>query len=167
MCIRDRLYANNSVISITEIGQTDISMSASQNSNNGLQCITDRMPCCRFGPNTAGEWFFPDGTMVPIRVLGTATTFYRNRGSDDGTVNLNRINTIVMSPTGLFCCVVPDAIDIDQTVCITLGKTTVKCMIQFHVHLQSGPVSIAYITGNLYDLFLSVFFSQCDDHYLC
>ena len=68
-----------------------------------------------------GEWFFPGGRKVP---LGTGPTFYRNRGRDDGTVNLNRVNTNVMSPTGLFCCVVPDATDVDQTVCITLGKTT-------------------------------------------
>ena len=84
------------------------------------------MPCCRSVPNTAGEWFFPNGTMVPIKL--TATTFYRNRGRDDGTVNLNRLSTNVMSPTGLFCCVVPDATGINQTVCISLGKSTVTCM---------------------------------------
>ena len=40
-------------------------------------------------------------------IAGAPTTFYRNRG-DDGTVNLNRLNTNVITPTGLFCCEVPD-----------------------------------------------------------
>ena len=70
----------------------------------------------------AGEWYFPDGTTVPIEGEGEngATTFYRNRG-DDGSVNLNRLNSDVMSPTGLFCCEVPDANDINKTVCINIG----------------------------------------------
>ena len=113
------VYANNSVISITEIGETDVYTypSPPHNSNNGLQCITDRMPCCRFAPNTAGEWLFPDGTMVPGQ--STALTFYRNRGHDDGTVNLNRLNN-VMIPTGKFCCVIPDATDAVQWACASV-----------------------------------------------
>ena len=128
MCIRDSTYtykgiylslrgvvnANNSVIPITEIRETNTSMSPPQNSNNGLQCITDRMPCCRFG-HRAGEWFFPNGTMVPE---GSGPTFYRNRGRDDGTVNLNRVNTNVMSPTGLFCC----NVDHSQWICALISK---------------------------------------------
>ena len=63
--------------------------------------------------------YTPDRTMVP----GPSTTvsFYRNRGSDDGTVNLNR-NPGVMMPTGLFCCEVPNARDIMQTVCANIGE---------------------------------------------
>ena len=122
------VYANNSVIFINLIGETDTSLSPPQNSNNGLQCITDRMPCCRSFPNTAGEWFFPDGTMVPIQ--DDVTTFYRNRGRDDGTINLNRVNTNVMSPSGLFHCMVPDATDTIQTACINIGKPQL-----LHVHV--------------------------------
>ena len=108
------VYANNSVIPITEIGET------STTSNTGLQCITDRRPCCQTSSNRFGEWYFPGGmTTVPIR--GWATSFYRNRG-DDGTVNLNRLNATVMMPTGLFCCVVPGATGVDQTVCANIGE---------------------------------------------
>ena len=64
-------------------------------------------------------WYFPNGDIVPA--IGGATTFYRNRG-DDGTVNLNRLNDDVMMPTGLFCCVIPDATDTNVTVCVNLGR---------------------------------------------
>jgi hypothetical protein len=64
--------------------------------------------CCGTAPNRAGEWFFPDGTTVPTQ--GGATTFFRTRG--DKTVNLNRLNTNVFMPTGLFCCEVPNAQDV-------------------------------------------------------
>ena len=83
---------------------------------------SDRVPCCR-SAFRAGEWYFPNGTMVPVESpTASPTTFYRNRGRDDGTVNLNRVNTEVMSPTGLFCCVVPDATDVMQTVCANISE---------------------------------------------
>ena len=61
--------------------------------------------------------YTPDRTVVPGP---SDVDFYRNRGFDDGTVNLNR-NSGVMMPTGLFCCEVPDATDIVQTVCAEIG----------------------------------------------
>ena len=92
--------------------------------NEGLQCITDKKPCCRIGRTLVGEWFFPSpsGMMVPG---GTGPTFYRNRGRGDGTVNLNRVNTNVMMPTGLFCCVVPDATDVVQWTCANVCELAV------------------------------------------
>ena len=114
LSLKGVVYPNNSVILITEIEQTNTT------SNNGLHCITDRMPCCT--SSRAGEWFFPDnGGMVPKQ--SDATTFYRNRG-DDGTVNLNRLNNDVMNPTGRFCCVVPDTNNVNQSVCANIGKYT-------------------------------------------
>jgi hypothetical protein len=115
------MYANNSVIPIAEIEETTDSV------NTGLQCITDRMPCCTAAGARIGEWFFPDGTRVPTLGTGAtmATEFYRNRG-DDGTVNLNRLNNVLM-PTGLFCCEVPDAAGVDQTVCAEIGVCACSC----------------------------------------
>ena len=107
-------YTNNSVILITENEQTLASNGViDTTSNNGLQCITDTRPCCATPPNRHGDWFFPDGGVVPNQV--GATTFFRNRG-DDGTVNLNRLNSDVMMPTGRFCCVVPDATSTESDV---------------------------------------------------
>ena len=121
LSLRGVNYTNNSVIPITEIEQTLTSNGVTDaTSNKGLQCITDRKPCCAAMATRAGEWFFPDeGGMVPVQ--GIATSFYRNRG-DDGTVNLNRLNVGVLTPTGTFCCVVPDATGDDQTVCANIGR---------------------------------------------
>ena len=81
-----------------------------------LQCVTDRKLCCDTTPNRFGEWYFPNGT-----IPGYATSYYRLRG-DDGTINLNRLTSDVTHPTGQFCCVVPDATDIYQTLCINISK---------------------------------------------
>jgi hypothetical protein len=78
------------------------------------------MPCCATPPNRQGEWLFPDGVTTVPGPIQSPTTFYRTRG-DDGTVNLNRLNTNVMMPTGQFCCRVLDAADTEQTVCVDIG----------------------------------------------
>jgi hypothetical protein len=88
-------------------------------SNTGLQCITDRMPCCATPRTRSGQWQFPNKTDVGIS--GRTVSFYRNRG-DDGTVNLNRVDGDVMMPTGLFCCIVRDATNVTQTVCANIGE---------------------------------------------
>ena len=113
---KGEFYANNSLIIINEIGTTLSSSSL----NNGLQCITDKKPCCQ--SYRAGEWFLPDGSVVPL--LASSRSFYRNR-NDYGSVNLNRFNSEVTYPTGLFCCVVLDATDALQTLCINICKHAV------------------------------------------
>jgi hypothetical protein len=123
LSLKGEVYANNSVIQITDIGETDYYYT----SNTGLQCITDRMPCCASIESRTGQWFFPNG-MATVPNQGGATTFYRNRGND-GTVNLNRINTDVTFPTGLFCCEVLDAVGIIHRLCANIGITmTVDCI---------------------------------------
>ena len=99
--------ANNSAVFIFDIGDA---------SNNRLQCITDKKPCCSAMATRVGEWYFPgNGGMVPP-IGSNPTTFYRS-GGDDGTVNLNRVSNDVMMPTGQYCCVVPDATNINRTAC--------------------------------------------------
>ena len=117
LSLKGRVYANNSAIQITEIGETN----PDTDLNEGLQCITDRMPCCRNAFRT-GEWYMytPERTMVPGPSPG-ATSFYRNRGYDDGTVDLNRPSS-VMSPIGLFCCEIPNAAGVMQSVCATISE---------------------------------------------
>ena len=119
-----QFYTNDTIIPITEIGETDGS-TASPIQNSALQCITDKKPCCRTddGP-LLGHWYFPSGEVVGD-YTPEVTTFYRNRGPSDGTVNLNHINPNIMSQTGLFCCIVPDAADISQTLCVNISK---KCI---------------------------------------
>ena len=112
-------FYGNSIISITETGQT----STSTTSSTGLQCITDRRPCCLQFEGRAGEWYFLDRTTVPPKF--TASTFYRNRG-DDGEVDLNRVNVNVMMPTGIFCCEVLDAANVIQSICANIGESLIS-----------------------------------------
>lgn len=86
------LYANNSAIFIDEIGEDTLS----------LKCHTTRPNCCK--ENVQGEWYYPDGSLVPTR--GAGQDFYRNR-DDDGYVRLNRRNN-AQSPRGVYYCVLPD-----------------------------------------------------------
>lgn len=99
------MYANISVIFISEIGVVP---------DEGLQCITDRMHSFR-----RGNWFFPNGTLVPTQDNGS-NTFIQRRGLDDGTIILNRASADFTSPNGLFCCVIPDISDNIQRVCVNL-----------------------------------------------
>ena len=106
-------YRNGSSILIGEIGEGD---------DGALLCVTDLVQCCR-GDDTPGvgralgNWFYPNRSLV--RVNGSNDDFYRSRGL--GSVHLNRRNN-AMSPTGLFCCVVPDATLTDKTTCTNIGE---------------------------------------------
>ena len=111
MSFKGVVLVNNSVIQITEIG------SYYDHDHEVLQCITDKIPCCGTPPHRAGEWYFPYGGKVPIQ--GGATSFYRSRG-DNGEVNLNRLSSNIMMPTGRFCCKVPDATNTLQIICATI-----------------------------------------------
>ena len=70
-------YNNNSVISLTDIGMSGLASL----SNSGLQCITDKMPCC--DREKIGMWLFPNGTSVPERGRATSESFYVSRGQID------------------------------------------------------------------------------------
>ena len=69
--------------------------------------VTDDTTCCRGidnpdGPGR-GEWYYPDGTVVPRP--GGDTGFYRTR--DHMVISLNR--GVVSKPTGVYRCEVPGA----------------------------------------------------------
>ena len=105
--------ANGSEISTTDIvyENTDDGEEASS-----LVCHTDRPDCCQTN-GVEGEWYLPGGSPA-----SDGKNFVVTR-SDDGTIDLNYENDDVMSPwpIGLFCCTVPDAVNVIQTVCIDIG----------------------------------------------
>ena len=112
LALRGVYIANTSNINIRNIGQT------SDDPNSALQCITDRTRCCLSQSPGHGEWYLPNGELVQ----GTTSNleFYRNKG-DNGEVSLNRPSN-VESPTGLFCCEVPNATNTNQTLCVNIGE---------------------------------------------
>jgi hypothetical protein len=116
LSLKGVVYANNSFIAITEIGESDRYTTAV---NEALQCVTDRRPCCYTSPGRVGEWYFPNGSVVPIQSF--SSSFYRNR-NNDGVINLNRVNTNIISPVGQFCCQVPDSANVLQNICAYISE---------------------------------------------
>ena len=102
-------YSNGSAVLRTDIGENDAA----------LLCTTDRDDCChRDDGQAAGEFYFPDGTLVPVSGDYLTRTYYRNRIS--GAIRLNRRNNGVL--TGQFRCEIPDASGILMNLFINIGK---------------------------------------------
>ena len=101
--------ANDGYLTADDIGE----------GNAALLCHTDQSGCCS---NQKGHWYFPSGTRVESitnHVIADRHTnvFYRNRGT--GIVRLNRLGSPL--ERGRFYCVVPDAINMDQTLYVNIG----------------------------------------------
>ena len=111
LSLRGIHITNNSYVDIDDIGEGD---------DGALLCVTDLMQCCRGsetgGRGGLGEWLYPDGTNVLLE--RDSDNFYRNR--EHNTVRLNRRNNAI-SPTGLYCCEVPDSTFTMQRVCANVG----------------------------------------------
>ena len=102
----NQTYVNGSEVLLTDIGERD----------NALLCLTANTQCCNIDRVQLGEWYFPDGTLVPDG-QDASRSIYRNRGPR--VVQLNRRNNAT-SPTGVYRCEVPDASGTNQTISITL-----------------------------------------------
>ena len=127
LLFKGKIYGNNSLFFINEIGRT--------NSSCALQCVTDQGICCRqYYYMYIGEWYFPDGSIVPRE--DSATDFYRNRANNPGTVNLNRVSNAIISPTGQYCCHVPDNTTINQILCAYIGKYNYYIIIIIMIYLD-------------------------------
>ena len=102
------VYANNSVIDINLVGE---GFEGAQITDGGaLECHTDDTTCCRGKDNPngtgRGEWYYPDGTIVPPP--GGGTRFYRTR--DHMVIRLNRVSDpATASLTGVYRCEIPGA----------------------------------------------------------
>ena len=110
MGLNGYIYANNSEIAITKVGEGD----------NAVLCRTDRTDCCILmdsGGMRIGEWRYPNNTIVNNRASGS--DFYRTRGTM--VVALNRRNNATQ-PTGLYCCEVATMAGLNATICIILSK---------------------------------------------
>lgn len=112
LALRNQFIANNTQINTRSVGLS------SDNPDGAVQCITDRKPCCFSQDPRLGWWYQPDGLLVHWNTSGVV--FHRNR-EDNGEVYLYRSSGATMTPTGQFCCVVPDATNRNQTLCVIIG----------------------------------------------
>ena len=80
---------------------------------DALLCMTDLTACCRppYIGYWIGNWFFPNGTRVPSP--GEPWDVYRSRSQM--VVHLNRRRGGV---TGIYRCVIPDIMNVSQTMYI-------------------------------------------------
>ena len=108
--------ANNTVVLITDIGN-DLQTGG----GNPLVCATQLTPCCGTSPNRFGDWFYPNGAVVPIE--GAGASFYRKRRDSGnsmlGGALLYRRND-AMSPTGVYHCIIPGSDQVNQMLYIGL-----------------------------------------------
>ena len=81
-----------------------------------IVCVTSNVntQCCRgVDGGNLGEWYFPNGTIVP-RDSGNYGADFTRRGFTH-QVRLNRRNINAIAPTGSYECIVPDGNGVDHT----------------------------------------------------
>ena len=97
-------YQNNSCVTLEDIGSSN---------TDSLLCITNLTACCRRSDSStpSGNWFLPNGTKV--RDENSGSDFYRVRGHM--VIRLNRRRG---GEEGIFSCVIPDSMNVLQTIYI-------------------------------------------------
>ena len=121
---RTAIYANNSEIDINLVGEGFEGL-IQITDGGALECHTDDTTCCRGIDNPPngtgrGEWYYPDGTVVPPP--GGNTGFYRTR--DHMVIRLNRLSSDPLSAShiGTYRCEIPGADGITTTRYVTLSR---------------------------------------------
>ena len=106
LSLRGDTIANDSFVNIDDIGNED-----------ALLCVTDLHDCCHRS-SRAGEWYFPNGTRVPISryCYQRDDCFFRNRSTS--TVCLNVVPTPL--ERGRCHCEVPNADGILQQIFVNM-----------------------------------------------
>ena len=99
--LRGRPYRNNSIVTLEDIGK----------GGDALLCITNLTACCRSGGNALGNWYFPNGTIVPSS--GVGWDIYTTK--DYMVIRMNRRRGGV---EGNYHCKIPDAMNVIQTIYI-------------------------------------------------
>ncbi len=113
-------YLPEDTIPITEVGDNFESLVCVTSNVNTMCCGKDDTT----GDGPVGNWLYPNGTTVPrnqVNPNGDIT-----RSSHTQQICLNRKKTNVISPTGVYTCVVPDGSNtgMNHTATITLGECT-------------------------------------------
>ena len=118
--LRGNVYLPGDTVNITDIGV--VNGSEPNGTGGALVCVTTNIntKCCRTrdGGNL-GEWYFPNGTIVPRGYWSNRSDFIRSGSTQQ--VRLNNINGAI-SPRGDYECRVPDISGILHTATITMGE---------------------------------------------
>ena len=113
-----RTIISSDRILITDIGEGD---------DGALLCFTDLIQCCNSDSGRAeGQWLFPNGSSVLAGSAEVIGDFYFDRGPS--VVRLHRRNNAT-SPTGQFCCEVPDATSTNMRACVNIMLEEGMCML--------------------------------------
>ena len=118
------VYLPGDIVQITDIG---IALMADPNPGSSLVCNTANVNnhCCRASNNpnggSLGEWYFPNGTIVPRLSASPNGDFTRTGYTHQ--VRLNRRNN-TMTPLGTYTCVVPN---LNNTMNHTASITLITC----------------------------------------
>ena len=81
-----------------------------------LLCVTDFYHFCRESCSEAvGQWYFPNGSPVPVSTSTHNNTLYMNKNY--GVVRLHRKNNATIE-TGSYCCEIQDSTRAIQNICV-------------------------------------------------
>ncbi len=126
------VYLPGATIPITDVGDSFPPDDTNNPPDPGpsLVCVTSNVNtvCCRGidhpGSGSVGNWLYPNGTIVLGKSGNPNGDFTRSRHVQQ--IRLNRKRPGVMSPTGVYTCVVPDGSNtaMNHTANITLGECT-------------------------------------------
>ena len=111
------ITTNNTEVLITDIGEDH------PDGLPSLTCHTDLTECCRSidtGGQGAGEWYYPDGSIVKgSRAATMNDRFFRIKGAPQVVTLVRRANPL--SPTGSYCCAIPTMAG-ERIFCANIGK---------------------------------------------
>ena len=102
----DKTYTNNTAVKMEDIGE----------GKNALLCVSNNTHCCVRSSSFRGEFYYPNGVMVPTNNKGHAV--YRNREAN--FIRLNR-RAIIPSALGKYRCDILDDAGVVQTLYINIG----------------------------------------------
>ena len=115
------VYLPGDTVLITDIGIFVQVQDNPVDPGSSLVCVTTNVntACCRGSDGgNVGEWYLPDGTLLPRFNRAPTADFARSGYTQQ--VRLNRRNN-AMTPTGAFECRVPDGSGVEQTASIILS----------------------------------------------
>ena len=145
--LRGKTYQNNSHVVLEDIGEGD----------HALLCVTNYNNCCQYPYNGRwggrGNWFFPNGTRVPSS--GIHWDFHRTRGHM--VVRLQRRRG---GEEGTYRCVVPDAMNVIQTIYIGVHNTIGKSLPKTSNTLVFSEDLMAYVICHLLYSSCQLFFHR-------